>query len=105
MRNPLSKKGYVSVLVDPATQKRVWKHPNDIEVNINGIDLKLGDVLTDLQKNKTTQKEFEDYKLKTKKSFKKLTDILKILVAQQEINNLGIEALEDIMQEENNDEE
>ena len=104
MRNPLSKKGYVSVLVDPSTQKRVWLNPNDIVVNINGLDQKLGKVLEDLEKNKTTQSEFEDYKLKTKKSIKKLTDILKILVAQTEINNLGIEALEDIM-EDNNDEE
>ena len=104
MRNPLSKKGYVSVLVDPSTQKRVWLNPNDIVVNINGLDQKLGKVLEDLEKNKTTQKEFEDYKLKTKKSIKKVTDVLKILVAQTEINNLGIEALEDIM-EDNTDEE
>ena len=104
MRNPLPKKGYVSVLVDPATQKRVWLNPNDIVVNINGLDQKLGKVLEDLEKNKTTQKEFEDYKLKTKKALKKVTEILHILVAQTEINNLGIEALEDIM-EDNNDEE
>ena len=104
MRNPYNKKGYVSVLVDPATQQRKWVHPNEIIVNINGLDQKLGDVLEDLEKNKTTQKEFEDYKLKTKKAFKKVTDLLHILVAQTEINNLGIEALEDIM-EDNNDEE
>ena len=104
MRNPLSKKGYVSILVDPATQQRKWIHPNEIVVNINGLEQKLGDVLKDLEKNKTTQVEFENYKLKTKKAFKKVTDILHILVAQTEINNLGIEALEDIM-EDNNDEE
>jgi len=104
LRNPLSKKGYVSVLVDPATQQRKWVHPNDIVVNINGLDQKLGDVLEDLEKNKTTQVEFENHKLKTKKAFKKVTELLHILVAQTEINNLGIEALEDIM-EDNNDEE
>ena len=104
MRNPYNKKGFVSVLVDPATQQRKWVHPNEIVVNINGLDQKLGDVLEDLQKNKTTQKEFENYKLKTKKALKKVTDILHILVAQTEINNLGIEALEDIM-EDNTDEE
>jgi len=104
LRNPYNKKGFVSVLVDPATQQRKWVHPNEIVVNINGLDQKLGDVLEDLQKNKTTQKEFENYKLKTKKALKKVTDILHILVAQTEINNLGIEALEDIM-EDNTDEE
>jgi len=104
MKYPYNKKGYVSVLVDPATQQRKWIHPNEIVVNINGLDQKLGDVLEDLEENKTTQREFEDYKLKTKKTIKKLTDIVRILVAQTEINNLGIEALEDIM-EDNNDEE
>lgn len=104
MKYPYSKKGYVSVLVDPATQQRKWVHPNEIVVNINGLDQKLGDILKDLEENKTTQREFEEYKLKTKKAFKKVTELLNILVAQTEINNLGIEALEDIM-EDNNDEE
>ena len=104
MKNPYNKKGYVSVLVDPATQQRKWIHPNEIVVNINGLDQKLGDILKDLEENKTTQREFEEYKLKTKKAFKKVTELLNILVAQTEINNLGIEALEDIM-EDNNDEE
>ena len=105
MRNPYVKKGYVSVLVDPVSQQRRWVHPNDITVNINGLDQNLGKVLEDLEKNKTTQSEFEQYKLNTKKAFKKVTDILRILVAQTEINNLGVEALEDIIMEENNDEE
>ena len=104
MRNPYNKKGFVSILVDPATQQRKWVHPNEIIVNINGLEQKLGKVLEDLEKNKTTQKEFENYKLRTKKAFKKVTDLLKIMVAQTEINNLGIEALEDIM-EDNTDEE
>ena len=67
MKYPYTKKVYVSVLVEPATQQRKWVHPNERVVNINGLDQKLGDVLEDLEKNKTTQKEFEDYKLKTKK--------------------------------------
>ena len=74
MKYPYSKKGYVSVLVDPATQQRKWVHPNEIVVNINGLYQKLGDILNDLEENKTTQREFEEYKLKTKKAIKKVTE-------------------------------
>lgn len=93
------KKNYVSVLVDPSINKRIWVHPNNIIVNINGLDLKLGEVLDDLTKNKTTQKEFEDFKLKTKKTIKDLTDIVKILVTQTELNNLNINSINDNLED------
>ena len=98
------KKGYVSVLVNPATQERKWVSPNDIQVNINGIEQSLGAVLQELQNQKVSINELTQFKLKTKKSFDEMKTVLRLLVSQTEINNLDINAIQDIMEENNNDE-
>ena len=101
------KKGDVCVLTDPVTKARTWLPLEDVTIiTKNGAEKSLGTLLQELDESKVKNTDFEAYKLDTKKTFKKFTEILKILVGQQEYNSLGIneilDNLEDLKDEKNN---
>jgi len=99
------KKGNVCVLVDPVTKNRIWLPLEDVEIKINGTTHNLGKYLEQQEENKLEKKEFEQYKLKTRKILREFSKILKVVVGQNELNGLDINEIIDTMEGKQNEKE